>query len=91
MILAAMPEYHALPRERRLALGYEALCADPRGEIDRLAGFLGVAAPHGWLEKAAQIPEVRPARWRSLPRDEQRALSAWTEAARAAVAAWGAR
>jgi hypothetical protein len=86
MVLAALPEFHALPPARRLLLGYEALCADPARQIDRLARFTGVDVPPDWLERAADVPEIRAPRWQDLPRDEQRALSVGTEAARAALA-----
>ena len=86
MVLAALPEFHALPPARRLLLGYEALCADPACQIDRLARFTGVDVPPDWLDRAARVPEKRPSRWRDLPADEQRALSAGTKAAREALA-----
>ncbi|HCQ66274.1 MAG TPA: hypothetical protein DIU07_14475 [Rhodobacteraceae bacterium] len=86
MVLTALPEFHALPPARRLLLGYEALCADPVAEIDRLARFTGVDVAPDWLECAAHVPEKRPSRWQDLPPDARRALSAGTEAARVALA-----
>ncbi len=86
MVLAALPEYRALPTERRLLLNYETLCADPGNEIERLVRFTGAAVSPGWLETAARIPETRPARWLDLPRVEQRLLTDRTEEARAAIA-----
>lgn len=86
MVLAALPEYRALPPERRKVLAYEALCANPAAEIDRLVRFLGVNPTPDWLARAAQIPEVRPPRWTALSAEDQRSLSAATERARAAIA-----
>lgn len=87
MVLSALPEYHALPPDRRMVLRYEALCARPRTELSRLTRFLGVAPLDGWLEAAARVPEAQPARWQRLPPDRQRDLAAWTETARHALAA----
>lgn len=40
----------SLPPERRLELRYEALVADPRGELTRICEFLGLAFDPGMLE-----------------------------------------
>ena len=87
MVLSALPEYHALPPERRMLLGYETLCADPAREIARLVRFLGAEPSPRWLANAARVPERRPPRWQSLPPADRHALSQATESARAALAA----
>ncbi len=86
MVLGALDAYRALPREKRMALGYEALCAAPRGELVRLGRFLKVKRYSGWLTMAARLPEPRPSRWQALPQDQRDTLCTATEEARAAVA-----
>lgn len=87
MMLAGLAEYHRLPPARRMLLGYERLCAQPAGEIERLVHFIGCDAPRDWLAEAARVPKPRPSRWQALPPAEQRILSEKTGAARAALAA----
>ncbi|WP_198170689.1 sulfotransferase family protein [Actinoplanes awajinensis] len=44
-----------LPGDRWTMLAYEQVVADPRGQLSRLAGFLGVPANRSWLTAAAGL------------------------------------
>ena len=54
----------SLAGERYLELGYEALVADPRGEIERLADFLDLAAP---ADVTSDTHDRSVAKWRAQP------------------------
>ena len=53
---------------------YEDLVQDPRGTLAALASFLGEDAGETWLARAAELPNRRPSRWRSLAATERKAL-----------------
>lgn len=75
-----MKALHLLPADRLLTLRYEDILADPKHQLDTLAGFLGDEfVDEDWSTRCAAT--VRPPRstWRDLPEDEARAL---TEACR---------
>jgi hypothetical protein len=44
-----------VPRECWTTLKYEKLIDDPRAELTRLAGFIGIPAASQWLDKAGEI------------------------------------
>ncbi len=48
-------ELLTLPGDAWTMLAYEHLIADPRRQLARLAGFLGVPAGQGWLDAAATL------------------------------------
>ncbi|HXM56306.1 MAG TPA: sulfotransferase [Candidatus Dormibacteraeota bacterium] len=74
MEIRAAPDLERLEPGRLLDLRYEALIADPRAELARLAAFIGVEADAGWLERASALARVRPQLWRELPSDQRAAL-----------------
>ena len=83
--LQSLPEFAALPPERRMFLSFKALTTEPGVELARLTDFLGVASEKAWLDEASAIPRRIESRWKRLPPDQQSGLSAWTEEAREAV------
>jgi hypothetical protein len=60
MMRIAAAVFSKLPRDEWTNLKYEDLLDDPRGELSRIADFLGVEAPSAWLAKASEF--VEPAR-----------------------------
>jgi hypothetical protein len=49
----------------------EARTAWPRQALLRLARFAGLPDTHpGWLDRAVQLAEPRPARWTALPQEQ---------------------
>lgn len=79
-IVAGLGILHALPPDRLLTLCYEDILADPKGQLDILARYLGDEfIDEDWSTRCAAT--VRPPRstWRDLPEDDARAL---TEACR---------
>jgi hypothetical protein len=74
LIGTALARMAELPPDRVLAMSYEALTADPRGELRRLTAFIGVEPDPGWLEAAAAIVRTRPPSWTALPEPQRRRL-----------------
>lgn len=87
----------ALPRDIWTDLRYEDIVRDPRGELTRLAGFIGVPASEEWLARgaayiddsrtgsaAAQLPPRELAAVRAACESATRALAGLQSAAAAA-------
>jgi hypothetical protein len=71
MIIPALDVLASLPAERVLQVSYENLVAEPRQALLRLARFAGLPDTHpGWLDRAVQLAEPRPARWTALPHEQ---------------------
>jgi putative sulfotransferase len=70
----------ALPGDSLLTLRYEDFFSDPKGQIDRLAAFLGSEfVDEDWSGRCATKVKSPRSTWRDLPADDVRAL---TEACR---------
>jgi len=74
LVATAVGRLAELPPDRVLAMSYEALTADPRGELRRLTAFIGVEPDPGWLETAAAIVRARPPTWAALPEAQRQRL-----------------
>ncbi len=74
IILEGCGRLAALDPDRVTALSYEALTADPRGSLRRLAAFIGVAEDQEWVSAGAALVRPRPPRWLLLPADQQARL-----------------
>jgi putative sulfotransferase len=71
MIIPALDVLASLPAERVLQVSYEDLVAEPRQALLRLVRFAGLPDTHpGWLDRAVQLAEPRPARWTALPHEQ---------------------
>lgn len=76
-ILRGLEVLDKVPADHLLTIRYEDLVSQPRGELTRLAEFLGDDFVHqDWLDRCA--PLVRPAgsQWEVLPEKEQATLMA---------------
>jgi hypothetical protein len=60
MICAGVTALAQVPEKARISLRYEDLLADPKASLARLAEFIGITAPPGWLDLAHRT--VDPAR-----------------------------
>ena len=85
LTLRTLPEFLALPSERRHVVRYEDLTAEPRAALLELAKFLAVETPEDWLAKAVRIPKTLEPRWKRLEPAVQKDLTDWTAEAREAV------
>lgn len=75
LVTEATETLSALPPERRATLSYEDLLDDPRGELSRLAEFIGAEARPDWLDTAeARLDPSRRGAALSLPAEELAAL-----------------
>jgi putative sulfotransferase len=65
-----------IPAERLLILRYEDFFTDPKGQIDRLAAFLGDEFVDGdWSTRCAATVRKPRSTWRDLPEEDARALT----------------
>ncbi|MFK3983760.1 hypothetical protein ACI2K4_25680 [Micromonospora sp. NPDC050397] len=74
MIREGADELLRLPAESWMMISYEALVAQSRSELTRLADFLGIPASPGWLTEAANL--VDPGRRAASTRLDPRLLAA---------------
>jgi putative sulfotransferase len=67
----------ALPADRLLTLRYEDILADPKGQLDGLATFLGAEfVDEDWSARCATTVRAPRSTWRELPEEEACALTA---------------
>jgi hypothetical protein len=55
---AGTSEILQVARDRWTTMRYERILADPRTELSGLAGFIGVAAESGWLDRVAEFVDA---------------------------------
>lgn len=70
-VVVGCRELAGLPAGRVMTLAYEQLLASPATEVERMASFLEIEAPDGWVESAAAMCWPDRSSWMTLP-DEQR-------------------
>lgn len=76
LTLIGQETFSALPPERVLNLRFEDLQDNPREMLDRMIRFIDPSlADKDWLDEAAAVPRPTPKKYKTLPPEEQRALS----------------
>jgi hypothetical protein len=63
-----------MPKDAFIEVSFEALLADPRGALGRIADFLALGSGPWLARAAALVDRAPPSRFASLPPDEQRRL-----------------
>lgn len=77
LVVRGVADLDAVPAAQRTTLAYEDLLDDPRGELTRLADFIGVEPLPQWLETgAARLDSSRRGASQRLPAAELAALRA---------------
>lgn len=87
LTLIGQETFSTLPPERVLNLRFEELQDNPREMLDRMIRFIDPSlADKEWLDAAAAVPRPTQKKYKTLPPEEQRAL---TEACAPGLAALG--
>jgi putative sulfotransferase len=76
LVLRGIRQLDRLSEGRVLPLAYEDLVTDPPGSLNRVAAFLGVDVPDGWVEWAVSSARRNPSNWARLDEPEKGKLDA---------------